>query len=128
MRTSTKRSFAAQNKTVKKEKEKEKEKESDEFIIKAENNSFYIINSINYKKDEEKESKEPNAKIILINDELPNISKFNVEKYFKILNKSRNYSLNYEYKFGSIVLFGEVVTSTQIFLDNYTTSSRTWSW
>ncbi|RHZ74997.1 hypothetical protein Glove_218g46 [Diversispora epigaea] len=69
------------------------------------------------KKNEEKESKEPNAKIILINDELPNISKFNVEKYFKILNKSRNYSLNYEYKFGSIVLFGEVVTSTQIFLD-----------
>ncbi|RHZ74056.1 hypothetical protein Glove_227g157 [Diversispora epigaea] len=63
------------NKTVK----KEKEKESDEFIIKAENDSFYIINSINYKKDEEKENKEPNAKIILINDELPNISKFNVE-------------------------------------------------
>ncbi|CAG8433526.1 6288_t:CDS:2 [Diversispora eburnea] len=98
-------------------KEEKEEKDSDEFIIKAENDSFNIINSNNYKKDEEKENEESNAKIILINDEWPNISKFNVDKYFKILNKSRNYSLNYEFEFGSIVLYGEVVTSTQTLLD-----------
>ncbi|CAG8642704.1 6767_t:CDS:2, partial [Acaulospora colombiana] len=101
-----------------------KKLEESDGMIKAGHNSFRAVESSSYEyKEDCVNDPDPQALKIVVGDELPPSSKtpcFNFERYFHELSNARSSTDTFKFhnfEFGSLVLYGEVLESTQALLE-----------
>ncbi|CAG8647968.1 13542_t:CDS:2, partial [Acaulospora morrowiae] len=96
-----------------------KQLEESDGTIKAEYNSFQVIRS-NENEDFTNNNSDSQMLNIMADDELPSLSHFDFEKYFRSLSNARHSTDAYKFReleFGSLILYGEVLESTQTLLE-----------